>query len=73
VRAAIGETFTRKVASREAWVPVTLDSEGRVCRVEYHGSAHIAALSFADGLIAFPLGESTLEEGRVVTVRLLRH
>ncbi|MEK7794165.1 MAG: gephyrin-like molybdotransferase Glp [Candidatus Hydrogenedentota bacterium] len=73
VRAALAETFTRKVASREAWVPVTLDAEGRARRVEYHGSAHIAALSFADGLIAFPVGDSTLEEGRVVAVRLLRH
>lgn len=73
VRASLGETFTRKVATREAWVPVTLDAEGLVRRVEYHGSAHIAALSFADGLIAFPEGDFALEEGRVVTVRLLRH
>jgi len=41
-------------------------------KVDYHGSAHINALCHAHGLIAFPQGVTTLEEGRVMAIRLTR-
>ncbi|NIA15377.1 MAG: molybdopterin molybdenumtransferase MoeA, partial [Nitrospiraceae bacterium] len=35
----------RKRAEREAWMPATLTGDGRAVPCEFHGSAHIAALS----------------------------
>lgn len=68
----LGAAMRRKVADRMAFVPVRI-AEGRVWAVEYHGSAHLNALAVADGLVAYPAGVDSLEEGRVVRVRLLRN
>ena len=73
VRLPLGETFSRKGAARMAWVPIMLTPDGAVMRVEYRGSAHINAMSFADGLVAFPVGVEEMSKGEVVAVRLLRH
>ncbi|MEX2015567.1 MAG: gephyrin-like molybdotransferase Glp [Candidatus Hydrogenedentales bacterium] len=73
VHLPLGETFTRKTAARLAWVPVTLAPDGAVLRVEYRGSAHINAMSYADGLVAFPIGVTEMAKGQTVAVRLLRH
>ena len=67
----LGEKFSRRNAGRMGWVPVRIDEAGRVRAIEFHGSAHINAFTAADGLIAFPLNVSALEEGDVVPVRLL--
>lgn len=67
----LGESFTRRNAGRMGWVPVRLDTEGRVRAIEFHGSAHINAFTAADGLIAFPVNVDALEEGDVVPVCLL--
>jgi molybdopterin biosynthesis enzyme len=37
--------------------------------VEYHGSAHISALSLADGLITLPAGKKNIRKGEIVSVR----
>ena len=65
-------TITRKAGARKAWVPVSVTAEGKVARLDYHGSAHINSLSHADGLIAFPIDVTEIEEGTVVPVRLIR-
>ena len=67
----LGEKFTRRNAGRMGWVPVRIDEAGRVRAIEFHGSAHINAFTAADGLIAFPLNVSALEEGDEVPVCLL--
>jgi molybdopterin molybdotransferase len=68
----LGETMRRKLADRMAFVPVRL-RDGQVWPVAYHGSAHINALTVADGLIAYAAGETEIETGRAVRVWLLRH
>ena len=40
-----------------------------VVPVEFHGSAHIAALSYSDGIIAMKPGIKTLKKGEIVNVR----
>lgn len=62
------QELKRKKTERMAWVPVRYH-EGKVTPLPYHGSAHIHALTKANGLIAFPQGEKILPEGAKVVVR----
>jgi len=62
------QELTRKKAAREAWVPVRYQ-EGKVFPLPYHGSAHIHALTQANGLISFPRGEKIIRQGTQVVVR----
>ena len=68
----LAEDFKRRSSGRTAWVPVSTTPEGRLARVNYNGSAHINALSYADGLIPFPEGYTELPEGTPVNLRLIR-
>lgn len=65
----LAETYRRKKAEREAWVPVAITPENTVRTSAYHGSAHIHALSDADGLLNIPIGVTELEKGTPVHVR----
>ncbi len=64
----MAEDYCRKRASRKAYMPITIEN-GLVKPIEYHGSAHIHALSFADGIISIPIGVETLKKGEKVDVR----
>ena len=63
------DDFTRKYAERMALIPVRITEDGFVQPVEYHGSAHITALSGADGIITVPLGVTNLVKGTLLTFR----
>ncbi len=63
------ESFSRKAAARQVWIPVVITDDGMVSPVDYHGSAHITALSFADGIITLPAGIRTIEKGEMTGVR----
>ena len=65
----MGKEYNRKRSTRLSWLPVQINNEGRVMPLEYHGSAHINALTDAHGLIAVPIGQTTLKEGELVDVR----
>jgi len=65
----VKETFTRRSSGRMALLPVKISEEGYVYPVEYHGSAHISALTVADGIISVPPGKKTIEKGEIVSVR----
>jgi len=62
-------TILRKRPDRESWMPVAFTGNGAVRPIEYHGSAHIAALGSADGLISVPAEVTELKEGTIVNVR----
>jgi molybdopterin molybdotransferase len=66
----MGVDYERKSTSRMGWIPVTI-TEDEVIPVEYHGSAHIASLSYSDGLIRMKPGLKTIPKGEIVTVRHL--
>jgi molybdopterin molybdotransferase len=68
LRLPMGETFTRKKTTRKTLMPVSI-KEGFVFPVEYHGSAHINAFIFADGILAIDIGTTTLMKGEMVDVR----
>jgi molybdopterin molybdotransferase len=61
----------RRNSERDEWIPVSVDPEGFVRPVAYHGSGHFQALVQAGGLIKFSRGEKNLEKGSAVAVRSL--
>ena len=71
IKLPLGETIKRKDTERLGWFPVRITSEGKVKSIDYHGSAHINALSCADGLISMDIGISELPKDSIVTIRLI--
>lgn len=67
----LSKAIRRKLLDRMSFVPVAI-ADGHAVPLEYHGSAHINALTRADGLVAYPIGAEALEAGAIVPVRLLR-
>lgn len=67
----LAKTMKRRAADRMGWVPV-LVREGRIMPIEFHGSAHLHALSLADGLVHFPVGCEELPAGVPIAMRWCR-
>jgi molybdopterin molybdotransferase len=63
------KTITRKRTERDSWLPIVFTKNNKVASIEYHGSAHINALSEADGLLCIPAGIAEIKEGTTVAVR----
>jgi molybdopterin molybdotransferase len=70
VRARLAGGFRRRDAERVELRPVRLE-RGEVHALEFHGSAHLNALSGADALLRLEIGVDRLEEGSWTDVRLL--
>jgi len=62
-----GVDFTRKRAERKTFIPVKI-LNGEVFPIEFHGSAHINSLCFAEGIISFPLGVLEIKKGQAIEV-----
>ncbi len=71
VKMALSETVKRKKTERQSWIPVVITDTGKLEPIVYHGSAHINALCFADGLVSIGVGVEEIEKGTVVPVRLI--
>ena len=71
VRMPLAESIRRKDTERQEWFPVTITKAGTLKLIEYHGSAHISALTGADGLIHVNVGIAEVEKGTIVEVRLI--
>ncbi len=67
----LGSDFLRKKDDRPEWLPAMVDESGHIMPVTYLGSAHIHAITLADGLMFIPLGVKELKKGETVTFRLL--
>jgi len=61
--------FERKSSGRLGIIPVTINKDLEVTPVDFHGSAHITALSYSDGIIAMKPGIRSLIKGEIVNVR----
>ena len=66
----MGIDYRRKKTERKAFIPVNI-KDGLIFPVQYHGSAHIHAYAFANGLIWMEKGQSELRKGEAVNVRQL--
>ena len=69
IRLPMGTAYKRNKSRRKSYLPVKISASGEVMPVEYHGSAHVHALVFADGLISIPIGITELKKGEMVDVR----
>jgi molybdopterin molybdotransferase len=65
----LGEKYIRKSSSRMGWIPVRINEHSEAIPVRYNGSAHIAALSYSDGIISVMPGVDQLEKGSIVKFR----
>ncbi|VAW30749.1 Molybdopterin molybdenumtransferase [hydrothermal vent metagenome] len=63
------EDYHRKKAFHKAFEPVVITEDGKVKQVEYHGSAHIHALSYAQAFMIIEPGVTTLKKGDLTDVR----
>jgi molybdopterin molybdotransferase len=61
--------YERKSASRKGLIPVYINNSKEVVPAEFHGSAHLAALSYAEGIIVLNPGIKSLKKGEIVSVR----
>jgi molybdopterin molybdotransferase len=59
----------RRKADRDSWIPVRCNVNGGIEALDYHGSAHLNALSRADGLLCIPRGIGEIKKGAFVDVR----
>mgnify|MGYP005844304421 FL=1 len=66
VRLPLAADYRRRRADRLAFVPAKLTEAGTVEVIEYHGSAHLAALMQADGFVAIPIRVVELRAGEEV-------
>lgn len=62
-------SWKRKSSDRLAFIPVTINNDMKVVPVDFHGSAHIAALSSSDGIISVQPGIRSVKKGEIVNVR----
>ncbi len=69
LRLPIATDYSRKKPGKLAWLPITINDHGEAVPLEYHGSAHINALTDADGLISIPPGVTKIMKGELVHVR----
>lgn len=63
----LGSDFKRRKKERTQYVPCRLSQTGCVEPVEFHGSAHLAAIIQADGFFVVPAGVSELNVGQEVS------
>jgi molybdopterin molybdotransferase len=71
IKMPLGESVKRKKTERQSWIPVMITDTGTLKPVVYHGSAHINALSNANGLVSIGIGIDEIEKGTLVLVRLI--
>ncbi|MCT4602671.1 MAG: molybdopterin molybdotransferase MoeA [Marinifilum sp.] len=71
VRMPIAQAYKRKRTDRLEFIPVRFNANNRVVPIDYHGSAHINAFTFANGIMAVPREVDEFMEGEFVHVRQL--
>jgi len=65
----LGVNYKRKSSARLGFIPVKINEKMEVIPVDFHGSAHITALSDSDGIIVLQPGIKFLRKGETVNVR----
>lgn len=69
IKATLGEKTERKKTEREYFFPIRFSDEFIAFPVEFHGSAHIHSLAYADGIASIPVGTNIIEKGEFINVR----
>lgn len=69
LKLSLGADYNRKKADRINFIPANINDEMKITPVEFHGSAHINALSEAKFLLEIPKGISSIKKDELVNVR----
>ncbi len=69
LRMPIGINYTRSKADRINYIPANINDKMELIPVEFHGSAHINALSSANYLLEVPKGINLIKKGELVNAR----
>lgn len=64
----LAKDFKRSSSVRMEFVPCRISAQGQAEPVNYHGSAHLAALMQADGFFTVPVGVKSLEANTEVSL-----
>lgn len=68
IKMPMGIDYHRRNAKRKAYFPVIIKN-GEIFPVDYHGSAHIHALSLAHGIASIEIGKQEIKKGEMIHVR----
>jgi len=71
IRIPLEKRYQRHRADRQFFLPVCFTDSGTCEAVEYHGSGHLHALDKAIGFAEMPAGQTVIEKGDKVHVRLI--
>jgi len=71
IKIPLGETVRRKDTERLCWITVKITNDGNLKTIEFHGSAHINALTDADGFVSMQVGVAEIPKGTFVHLRLI--
>lgn len=71
VKLPLLHSYKRKKSDRMNVVPVRIVEGESIETIDYHGSAHIHSMVFADGLIFIPVGTLEIAKGSLTYVRQL--
>jgi len=69
LKGTLRKDFKRKNAERTAYIPVKYSNDAFIDTLEYHGSAHLTALSSANALLSIPVGVKEIPQGSIAYVR----
>lgn len=65
----LANDYIRNRSDRLSVVPVIIQKDNSVIPSEYHGSAHIHALTLANGIMFVPIGITSIKKGEIADVR----
>ncbi len=65
----LGVDYAQKKADRINFIPANINAEMEIVPVEFHGSAHINALSGANFLLEVPKGINSIKKGELANAR----
>ena len=71
IRIPLEKRYQRHRADRQFFLPVCFTDKGNCEAIEYHGSGHLHALDKAVGFAEMPAGQTVIEKGDKVHVRLI--
>ncbi len=71
VKVRMAAPFKRNKTEREYFLPVTTNNIGEVTPLDYHGSAHLTAMTDLDGFAIIPVGVTQINKGEEVNVRFI--
>lgn len=63
------QEYKRRISERLSVLPVVIKTDGTISPVNYHGSAHIHALAYAQGFVFIPIGKTNVNKGEMMDVR----